>query len=127
MLNNAIEIRPCGAVGAAISGIDLSEPLSASAIGTVKETLADPKNLKSRQAAGTVHVHPNGRFLYGANRSDATVEFAGKQRRENSAQMQDSRHLAPTVPENWDTHVVAGCKLVTDFVDLSIEADGLYA
>ena len=44
-----------------------------------KETLADPKNLKSRQAAGTVHVHPNGRFLYGANRSDATVEFAGKQ------------------------------------------------
>ncbi len=44
-----------------------------------KETLADPKNLKSRQAAGTLHVHPNGRFLYGANRSDATVEYAGKQ------------------------------------------------
>jgi 6-phosphogluconolactonase len=44
-----------------------------------KETLADPKNLKSRQAASTVHVHPNGRFLYGANRADAMIEFEGKQ------------------------------------------------
>jgi len=43
-----------------------------------KELLADPGNLKSRQAAGTVHVHPNGRFLYGANRAQATVEFEGK-------------------------------------------------
>jgi hypothetical protein len=25
-----------------------------------------------------VHVHPNGRFLYGANRAEATVEFQGK-------------------------------------------------
>src|SRR5258707_14035486 len=29
-----------------------------------KETLAEPNNKKSRQAAGTVHVHPNGRFVY---------------------------------------------------------------
>jgi 6-phosphogluconolactonase (cycloisomerase 2 family) len=43
-----------------------------------KETLADPKNIKSRQAASTVHVHPNGRFLYGANRADATIEVEGK-------------------------------------------------
>ena len=43
-----------------------------------KELLADPGNLKSRQAAGTVHVHPNGRFLYGANRAQATIEFEGK-------------------------------------------------
>ncbi|MDB5922368.1 MAG: 3-carboxymuconate cyclase-like protein [Betaproteobacteria bacterium] len=43
-----------------------------------KETLADPKNIKSRQAASTVHVHPNGRFLYGANRSDDTIEVEGK-------------------------------------------------
>jgi 6-phosphogluconolactonase len=35
-------------------------------------------NLKSRQAASTVHVHPNGRFLYGANRSEATEEIAGR-------------------------------------------------
>ena len=43
------------------------------------ETLAEPKNIRARQAAGTVHVHPNGRFLYGANRAQATVEFKGKQ------------------------------------------------
>ena len=43
------------------------------------ETLAEPKNIRARQAAGTLHVHPNGRFLYGANRAQATVEFQGKQ------------------------------------------------
>jgi 6-phosphogluconolactonase (cycloisomerase 2 family) len=43
------------------------------------ETLAEPHNIRARQAAGTVHVHPNGRFLYGANRAEATVEFQGKQ------------------------------------------------
>ncbi|HKA41032.1 MAG TPA: beta-propeller fold lactonase family protein [Burkholderiales bacterium] len=42
------------------------------------ETLAEPKNIRARQAAGTVHVHPNGRFLYGANRAQETVEFEGK-------------------------------------------------
>jgi 6-phosphogluconolactonase len=43
------------------------------------DTLAEPKNIRARQAAGTVHVHPNGRFLYGANRAQATIEFEGKQ------------------------------------------------
>ena len=43
------------------------------------ETLAEPNNIRARQAAGTVHVHPNGRFLYGANRAQATIEFQGKQ------------------------------------------------
>jgi len=43
------------------------------------ETLAEPTNIRARQAAGTVHVHPNGRFLYGANRAEATTEFQGKQ------------------------------------------------
>src|ERR1700732_3727859 len=43
------------------------------------ETLAEPNNIRARQAAGTVHVHPNGRFVYGANRAEATVEFQGKQ------------------------------------------------
>jgi len=42
------------------------------------ETLAEPNNIRARQAAGTVHVHPNGRFLYGANRAQATIEFQGK-------------------------------------------------
>jgi 6-phosphogluconolactonase (cycloisomerase 2 family) len=42
------------------------------------ETLAEPRNIRSRQAAGTVHVHPNGRFLYGANRAQATVAVYGQ-------------------------------------------------
>jgi 6-phosphogluconolactonase (cycloisomerase 2 family) len=43
------------------------------------ETLAEPNNIRARQAAGTVHVHPNGRFVYGANRAEATMEFQDKQ------------------------------------------------
>jgi 6-phosphogluconolactonase len=42
------------------------------------DTLAEPTNIRARQAAGTVHVHPNGRFLYGANRAQATIEIEGK-------------------------------------------------
>src|SRR4030088_1247182 len=42
------------------------------------ETLAEPTNIRARQAAGTVHVHPNGRFLYGTNRAQDTVDFQGK-------------------------------------------------
>jgi len=37
------------------------------------ETLAEPHNIRARQAAGTVHVHPNGRFVYGANRAQETI------------------------------------------------------
>jgi 6-phosphogluconolactonase len=43
-----------------------------------KETLAEPGNIRGRQAAGTVHVHPNGRFVYAANRASTTVEVDGK-------------------------------------------------
>ena len=43
------------------------------------ETLAEPKNIRARQAASAVHVHPNGRFLYASNRAQATVEFQGQQ------------------------------------------------
>lgn len=42
------------------------------------DTLAEPKNIRARQAAGTVHVHPNGRFLYGANRAQDTIDVGGK-------------------------------------------------
>ena len=43
-----------------------------------KETLAEPGNVRSRQVAGTVHVHPNGRFVYVANRASSTMEVEGK-------------------------------------------------
>jgi 6-phosphogluconolactonase (cycloisomerase 2 family) len=43
----------------------------------VKETLSDPKT-PFRQGAGTIHMHPGGRFLYQANRASSTVKFQGK-------------------------------------------------
>ena len=43
-----------------------------------KETLGDPGGTRSRQAAGTVHVHPNGRFVYCANRANETESLEGK-------------------------------------------------
>jgi 6-phosphogluconolactonase len=42
-------------------------------------TLAEPGKGRARQAAGPIHVHPNGRFLYGANRAEQTEEFRGTQ------------------------------------------------
>jgi len=44
----------------------------------VKETLAEPNSIRSRQAACTLHAHPNGRFLYLANRAYDTVKIDGK-------------------------------------------------
>src|SRR5262245_4292826 len=43
-----------------------------------KTTLLEPNNIRSPQAASTVHVHPNGRCVYGANRSQDVVDFNGK-------------------------------------------------
>ena len=44
----------------------------------IKDTLASPDNIRSRQAASTLHVHPNGRTLYIGNRASDPVDFAGK-------------------------------------------------
>jgi 6-phosphogluconolactonase len=44
----------------------------------VKETLAAPDKIVSRQSACTLHAHPNGRFLYLANRAYDTVKIDGK-------------------------------------------------
>jgi 6-phosphogluconolactonase (cycloisomerase 2 family) len=43
-----------------------------------KDTLAEPGNIRGRQVAGTVHVHPNGRFVYAVNRASTTTESEGK-------------------------------------------------
>jgi 6-phosphogluconolactonase (cycloisomerase 2 family) len=43
-----------------------------------KTTLLEPNNIRSRQAASAVHVHPNGRFVYAANRSQDVVDFNGR-------------------------------------------------
>jgi 6-phosphogluconolactonase len=43
-----------------------------------KGTLAEPGNIRGRQVAGTVHVHPNGRTVYVANRASSTTEVEGQ-------------------------------------------------
>jgi 6-phosphogluconolactonase len=44
----------------------------------VKDTLADPANVKPGQGAGAIHVHPGGRFVYLTNRNQEEVEFQGE-------------------------------------------------
>jgi 6-phosphogluconolactonase (cycloisomerase 2 family) len=44
----------------------------------VKDTIADPKNIQPTQGASTIHVHPNGKFVYVGNRAGGTVDFQGK-------------------------------------------------
>jgi 6-phosphogluconolactonase (cycloisomerase 2 family) len=43
----------------------------------IKDTLAKPGGLAG-QAAASIHVHPNGRFVYLANRASGTVEVNGQ-------------------------------------------------
>ena len=43
-----------------------------------KDTVAEPENIRGRQIAGTVHLHPNGRFVYAVNRASTTVQLDGK-------------------------------------------------
>jgi len=42
----------------------------------VKDTLADPKP-KVRQAAGAIHVHPSGKFVYLTNRASDLMDLGG--------------------------------------------------
>ena len=74
-----------------------------------KDTLAAPGNIRGRQAASTVHVHPNGRFVYVGNRASDTVEFEGKKvfpGGENSIAVFsiDPATGEPTLIENADVH-----------------------
>ncbi len=43
-----------------------------------KNTLAEPDNIRGRQAVGTVKVHPNGKTVYVANRASSATERNGK-------------------------------------------------
>jgi len=74
-----------------------------------KTTLATPRVSGLRQLAGTVHVHPTGRFVYVANRASDTVlangrrVFAGG---ENSiaAYSIDAATGEPTLIQHTDSH-----------------------
>ncbi len=74
-----------------------------------KDTLAEPGNIRGRQVAGTVHVHPNGRFVYAVNRASSTVDFEGKRvfaGGENTFAVYsiDAATGEPSVIQHVDTH-----------------------
>jgi 6-phosphogluconolactonase len=81
--------------------------LSANPLFT-KDSLAEPGHRAMRQNAGTLHVHPNGRFLYQANRS-AVPNADGKAMDgggENNIAVYsiDAQTGEPTKIQNIDTH-----------------------
>ncbi|MGH9255229.1 MAG: lactonase family protein [Vicinamibacterales bacterium] len=43
-----------------------------------KTTLSEPGNVRPGQTTSSIHVHPNGRFVYVGNRASATTEVQGK-------------------------------------------------
>jgi 6-phosphogluconolactonase len=45
----------------------------------INETLADPAHIRPTQVAGTIHMHPTGKFVYLANRATSTTDFKGNQ------------------------------------------------
>ena len=74
-----------------------------------KGTLAEPGNIRGRQVAGTVHVHPNGRFVYVANRASSTTEIDGERvfaGGENTLAVYaiDPASGEPTAIQHVDTH-----------------------
>ena len=74
-----------------------------------RDTLADRANVKPRQVAGTIHVHPNGRTVYVANRADHVVDFEGKKvfgGGENSIAVYSIHPETgePTLIQHADTH-----------------------
>ena len=44
----------------------------------VKTSLVDSRNVRPSQGAGTIHVHPNGRFVYQTNRNAGVVDYQGQ-------------------------------------------------
>lgn len=75
----------------------------------VKDTLAHPGEARNGQAASSIHVHPNGRFIYVANRASGTVDFQGKRvfaGGENTIAVFsiDQKTGEPTLIQGADTH-----------------------
>jgi 6-phosphogluconolactonase len=73
-----------------------------------KDTLGEPGS-RYRQLVGTVHMHPNGRNAYVANRASDTVDFAGRRvfaGGENSLAVYaiDPASGEPNLIQHVDTH-----------------------
>ena len=75
----------------------------------VKDTLADPGHAHTGQEAGTIHVHPNGRFVYVANRASGTADGRGMPvfsggTNDIAVFAIDANTGEPTLIQNVDTH-----------------------
>jgi 6-phosphogluconolactonase len=73
------------------------------------DSLTDRANQKPHQLAGTIHVHPNGRWVYLANRADHKIDVDGKKvfgGGENTIAVYaiDQHSGAPTPIQFADTH-----------------------
>jgi 6-phosphogluconolactonase len=73
------------------------------------DNLSRPVPAGARQAVGTVHVHPNGRFVYVANRASSVVDVDGRKvfaGGENTlaAYAIDPDNGKPTPIQHTDTH-----------------------
>ena len=73
------------------------------------DTLSEPGNVRPGQIAGTVHVHPNGKFVYLANRASGTTMVDGKRvfrGGENTIAVFSINQSTgePTLIQNIDTH-----------------------
>lgn len=64
------------------SKIEVYEKLKDETLGAkplfIKDTVADPRHVRPGQEAGTIHMHPNGRFVYVANRASGSADSQGK-------------------------------------------------
>jgi 6-phosphogluconolactonase (cycloisomerase 2 family) len=74
-----------------------------------RTTLAEPNNVRPGQTASSIHVHPNGRFVYVGNRASATVDFNGLRIAaggENTIAVYaiDQNSGEPTLIQTIDTH-----------------------
>jgi 6-phosphogluconolactonase len=75
----------------------------------MKDSLMEASRNKGGQALSTIHVHPNGRFVYLANRASGTIEFEGKKVSaggENTIAVFSVNQETgePTLIQNADTH-----------------------
>src|SRR5215470_8352060 len=77
----------------------------------IKTTLAAPGNVRPGQAAGAIHVHPTGQFVYVTNRNSGVVDFEGKKVSnggENNVAVFaiDQATGEPTLLQNSEAHTI---------------------
>jgi 6-phosphogluconolactonase (cycloisomerase 2 family) len=92
----------------AVYKLEEATGLSREPMFAMKNTLSDP-NSKLRQAAGPIHVSPNGRFVYLTNRAWWTTDYEGKKvfaGGENSVAVFsiDQKTGEPTLIQNAEGH-----------------------